>query len=162
MVGHGAGLYGVSSLGRVRRDTPTVHGPAGRLLKQHSDPKHKYLFVRLADRNDIRTLRVHHLVAAAFIGPRPEGLFLNHKDANRHNNAADNLEYVTKRQNEDHAVALALHPWGERHPMRKLTEDKVRAIRADPALRDAIAARYGVSTSTIRSIQLRLTWRRVA
>lgn len=156
-------LYSVSSLGHVRRDTATKHGPAGRLLKPQFGPGHKYLFVRLVKvMPDIKTLRVHHLVAAAFIGPRPLGLFLNHKDANRHNNAADNLEYVTKRQNEDHAVALALHPWGERHAMAKLTEDAVREIRASSLSNPELAAKYSVHKGTIVSVKSRRTWRRVA
>lgn len=42
---------------------------------------------------------VHHLVAQAFIGERPSGMDIDHKDGNKANNAASNLHYVTRREN---------------------------------------------------------------
>jgi hypothetical protein len=42
---------------------------------------------------------VHSLVAAAFLGPRPEGLHINHKDGNRENPKPSNLEYITQKEN---------------------------------------------------------------
>ena len=43
-----------------------------------------------------RSVLVHRLVAAAFL-PLPESIDmqLHHKDFNKHNNAADNLEWLT-------------------------------------------------------------------
>ena len=100
------------------------------LSQQAGGLNHTYYYVRLSKENRKKFLRVAGIVAAAFIGPRPDGLHVNHKDGDRHNNAAANLEYVTRRQNEDHAVAHLLHAWGERHGMRKLTEQQVRWIRS--------------------------------
>jgi hypothetical protein len=105
-------VYSVSSFGRVRRDTPTVHGPAGRLLKPQKGEK--YLQVRLAVFGAIRSRRIHNLVAAAFIGPRPFGYQVNHIDGDKHNNRADNLEYLTKLENERHAARLGLKAHGDR------------------------------------------------
>jgi hypothetical protein len=51
---------------------------------------------------------VHELVAAAFIGERPEGLQINHKDGSKTNNHWANLEYVTCQQNVQHAINLGL------------------------------------------------------
>ena len=48
-------------------------------------------------KEDKRT--VHSLVAEAFIGKRPKNKIVGHKDRNRFNNHADNLEYVTEGQN---------------------------------------------------------------
>jgi hypothetical protein len=45
-----------------------------------------------------RTFHVHTLVAAAFIGPRPAGQFIDHKDGNHENDQATNLKYVTPAQ----------------------------------------------------------------
>ena len=51
---------------------------------------------------------------------------------------------------------------GETQGLSKLTEDDVRAIRADPRKLVAIAADYGVSFSSISYIKLRKTWMHVA
>ena len=54
-----------------------------------------------------RTTLVHRLVAAAFIGLPQDGLcsHVNHKDLNKANNAAENLEYVTPAENRSHFLA---------------------------------------------------------
>jgi len=46
-----------------------------------------------------RTMRVHRIVASAFL-PNPDNLpFINHKDENRINNSVENLEWCTPRYN---------------------------------------------------------------
>lgn len=52
---------------------------------------------------------VHELVMLAFVGPRPADRDINHKDGRKTNNALDNLEYVTRSDNHNHAVALGLN-----------------------------------------------------
>ena len=47
---------------------------------------------------------VHRLVADAFIGPCPAGKQINHKDGNPQNNSINNLEYVTPKENIEHAI----------------------------------------------------------
>jgi HNH endonuclease/NUMOD4 motif-containing protein len=156
------GWYSVSSLGRVRRDAPrgrygTV--PGGLLKLQLGGLNNTYVYARLHGGGRNIFYRVAGMVAAAFIGPRPDGLHINHKDGNRHNNAASNLEYVTRRQNEDHAVENALHAWGERHGMAKLTEAAVRHIRVSQVSNRVLADGYGVQIGTIRAVRNGLTWR---
>ena len=50
---------------------------------------------------------VHRLVAVAFIGPPPsdQRTYVNHKDLNKGNNAADNLEWVSQAENLAHFFA---------------------------------------------------------
>jgi hypothetical protein len=46
---------------------------------------------------------IHALIAATFLGPRPVGMQINHKDFDRQNNRPENLEYCTSQENNRHA-----------------------------------------------------------
>src|SRR3990167_4164020 len=89
---------------------------------------------------------VHTLVAAVFLGPRPAGHQIHHKNGNRLDNAIENLEYLSP---QDHtAEHRQRRPYiGVGNPKSKLTDENVRAIRAIPRRTinwDALAAQYGV------------------
>lgn len=89
-------FYSVSNLGRVRHDTN------GLILKPFKigTKGNQYLAVDVGKRKNVR---VHRLVAYAFIGT-PEGKKeVNHKDGDHFNNKADNLEWVTGSENCWHA-----------------------------------------------------------
>jgi hypothetical protein len=61
---------------------------------------HGYRQVILCD-NGVRTVReVHAIIAATFHGPRPAGLDTRHLDGDKSNNAASNLRYGTRSENE--------------------------------------------------------------
>ena len=63
-----------------------------------------YASVRLPDKNYL----VHRLVATAFI-PNPENKpQVNHKDGNKRNNSAENLEWATAEENMHHASISGL------------------------------------------------------
>lgn len=47
----------------------------------------------------------HKLVALAFIGERPQGLVINHKNGQRDDSRPENLEYITQSQNTLHGFA---------------------------------------------------------
>ncbi len=96
------GLYQASSFGNIRSiDRVVPRGNnyltlKGKVLKQHLG-NHGYLTVSpsLDGRNRRKT--VHRLVAEAFCGVSK--LTVDHVDGNKLNNRADNLEFVTKREN---------------------------------------------------------------
>jgi hypothetical protein len=128
--------YEVSNLGRLRsvpRKWHTERGTLeGRLLKTSLD-KAGYEQIKLrGSTGNEKSAKVHILVAAAFIGPRPEGHRIDHLDADRSNNKLTNLEYVTV--SEDIRRMDLRHggrPWlkGAGNPKAKLTDQKVRQIR---------------------------------
>lgn len=160
------GLYEVSSDGRVRR-------VGGRELT----PRRMwtgYLRYAMSVRSVTRRAYAHRLVAEAFIGPRPDGHQVNHRDGCKTNNAVSNLEYVTPRENtrHAHAMGLARPRRGDNHPLRlrpelilrgeaagnaRLTDAQVKAIRerygAPPRITHReLADAYGVSPSNISVI----------
>lgn len=56
-----------------------------------------------------KNLRAHSIVAEHFLGIRPTGLTVNHKDGNKLNNRIENLEYLSIRDNVLHAIRTGLH-----------------------------------------------------
>lgn len=161
------GLYGVSSLGRVRSLDRYVVGrfdgqqfKRGRILRQGSTEA-GYRFVQLA-RDGRYTLKlVAGLVAGAFLGPRPEGRVVAHGDGNNSNNVLGNLRYATHAENEADKLVHGTALRGERHHQAKLTEQDVREIRVDARPAREVATAYGVFSSTIAKIRRRVTWRHV-
>ena len=73
-----------------------------------------------------RTRKVHSIVAEVFIGPRPHGMDVNHRDGNKQNNAVENLEYCTRRENMQHARALGLCSAPYTHTPKPIIEPKQR------------------------------------
>ena len=93
--------YSVSNLGRVRND---VTGTIRKLQKVGKESKsgNSYLAVVLHNKH----LKIHRLVAEAFI-PNPEGKpQVNHIDGNKENNRVDNLEWCTNRENVLHSFKI--------------------------------------------------------
>ncbi len=123
-----------------------------------------YLALSLGTRKKRLTKKVHAIVAETFLGPRPDGKHINHKDGDKLNNRVSNLEYVTHSQNTLHAYKLGLMTSrGERNSAAKLTEEQAKEIKYDtsgtaPVL---LAKRYGVSRSTVYNITSGCTWKHI-
>lgn len=81
--------------------------PEGKILKAQADQK-GYLRIKITVNRNSRTIKVHRVVAEAFI-PNPQNLpQVNHKDGNKLNNRADNLEWVSASENAKHACKNGL------------------------------------------------------
>jgi len=101
------GIYEVSSLGRVRKIAATRQNPAGFEPSQHRNSE-GYVKVGLHSGGQYRLVSVHRLVALAFHGTGP-GLEACHRDGDQTNNAALNLYWGTKRQNQLDTVRHGNH-----------------------------------------------------
>ena len=159
------GWYDVSAAGQVMRVANVLGATPGKLLK-HSTTRTGYHQVRLFDGRGSAASKahyVHRLVAVAFLGPIPDGRQVNHKDGDKSNNALDNLEYVTAKQNIHHAERLGLRPkaHSEAHWNTRLTAEQVRTIRAlaGQMMQRDIARRFGISEAHTHRIIHRQVWR---
>lgn len=69
-----------------------------------------YVRISLSISGKVVRGRLHRMIAKAFV-PRVEGKNdVNHKDGDKMNNMADNLEWVTKKENIEHAILHGLIP----------------------------------------------------
>lgn len=92
------GLYKVSNLGRVKNRKGLIMSP---------ELYHKgYYRVQLYNKGKRKHERINRLVALAFI-PNPNNYpMVNHKDENKLNNKADNLEWCTHKYNCNYGTAI--------------------------------------------------------
>lgn len=95
--------YEVSNFGRVRSIRTTWR--LGRVLKPVR-LNGGYMKVTLCAEYPVRKdLLIHRLVAVAFHGePTEERPHVNHKDLDKSNNKASNLEWVSRSENDQHAA----------------------------------------------------------
>ncbi len=106
------GYYEVSNFGRVQSldreiisEKGIKHRVTGYILPQRYY-ENRYLVVFLSKDGKQKPYKVHHLVAEAFIPNPDRKTYINHKDGNKLNNWAGNLEWVTQKENIDHAFII--------------------------------------------------------
>lgn len=114
------GLYQVSNLGRIKS--------LARLKSRYNAPeqirsqgnKNGYKIIQLSKNDKKKTFKVHRLVALMFI-LNPDGKpHVNHINNIRYDNRVDNLEWVTNKENLEHAVKVGAF---------KTAKNKARAER---------------------------------
>lgn len=115
------GLYQVSNLGNVR--SLNYNGVKGNI--RILTPLHVcgYLYVHLSKDGFIKTVRIHRLVAEAFI-PNPDNLpCVNHKDECKTNNIWTNLEWCTIEYNTRYGTGI------ERRVKKQLNKHSAEPIK---------------------------------
>lgn len=98
------GLYQISSLGRVK-SLNYNRTKQEKILKQAKDYD-GYHLVSLSKNGKHLTMKVHRLVAQAFLGN--SNLQINHIDENKSNNKISNLEYCTPSYNTKYSRAKTI------------------------------------------------------
>jgi len=150
--------YSVSNLGNVKNNK------SNKLLKLFNS-SNGYLKVNLGDK--FRNVRVHRLVAKAFLQNPHNYPFINHKDFNRKNNKLSNLEWCSPKFNSEHAKnngRISMPKFKNRgihNPRAKLTEAQVSVIKNMPGTSLEVGKMFGVSSSVIRDIRGNRSWKHV-
>jgi hypothetical protein len=114
------GYYEISDLGNVKSVQRFVqHATYGsrhtpeRILKLKTD-KYGYIQIRLCKDRIHNHYLVHRLVALVFV-PNPKNLpQVNHKFGDKSDNRASSLEWVTGKENTEHAILTGLMPKAKR------------------------------------------------
>lgn len=157
------GCYEVSDQGRVRSlDRETLHrsgrGWKRRLRGRVMTPtvgSHGYLSVMLSADGAAARRLVHDLVTEAFLGARAPGHVVNHRDGDRLNNRASNLEYVTQSENLVHALTHGT-PSAKRLPVSTVLA--IVAKHRAGALPVDLIQEYGVDRGTVYDILFGRAW----
>lgn len=130
--------------GKIRQLNPTIK----RIKEEFERPQYRYgkaYYKRV--RINSKQYDVHRLVAAAFHGPCPEGLTVDHIDNNSLNNHANNLRYITRSENTKKARLT--------NPQKKFNDKEVaeiRRLRKRGMKNKDIAYIYNTNQNTIVSI----------
>lgn len=136
----------------------------GIILKQFLD-NWGYKQVYLYKNGKKKTIKVHRIIAEAFI-PNPEHKeTVNHINGIKTDNRIENLEWCTNKENFNHAIknGLVVH-YGENNKLAKLTDNKVREIfklRKSGMTHINISKIFGVSRPVISNILARKYWKHV-
>lgn len=85
--------YLISNLGRFKRNN--------KILKLNKNAR-GYLYCNISTDNIITKVKIHRLVAKAFIDNPKNKETVNHIDCNKLNNNYNNLEWLTRKENIQH------------------------------------------------------------
>lgn len=117
---------------------------------------------------------VHRLVLAAFVGRCPKGMQGCHYDGNPANNHISNLRWDTPKANAADTMRHGRHPHGAKQWNARLTDETIRAIRAEHAALkgsrcklphhalERMEEKYGITKNMLNQIVRRKAWKHVA
>lgn len=131
------GLYQVSNIGKIRR--------GNKILKQ-TENRCGYNYICLSKAGKKSHLLVNRIVAKTFI-PNPQNKpCVNHIDLNKQNNSANNLEWVTYKENVEWSVKKG--KWHGRYKEMpvKATNVKTREVLYFKSLMRAEANGYDATS----------------
>ena len=158
-------------------DCGDVIGFNGNILKPAKDNR-GYLRVGLSINGRLTTKKVHRLVAETFIDNPENKPQVNHINGIKTDNRVENLEWVTAKENTEHAIKMGNFVFatkessvnknpkkGELNGMAKLDESKVMEIRRKfkprKYTRAMLSDEYGVTASCIKDIVNRKSWKHI-
>lgn len=148
------GIYDISSMGRVKRLARTTRNniPLSEKLMSFGFFDGGYVRVDLIFRPKRKAYLLHRLVALAFLPNHENKPEVNHKDGNKLNNAASNLEWSTEKENMQHAAQTGILDFTK--PKRlPVSPADVMSIFVSPLSLATLANKYGIPKLTVQSIK---------
>lgn len=100
--------YEVSNEGTVRSNGVYREHHKGKIKATNKTPTSDYFYVKLSKDSKMWNRSVHRLVAEAFVPKPPNATMVNHKNGDKTDNRAENLEWVTCSENHRHAYKTGL------------------------------------------------------
>jgi hypothetical protein len=100
------GIYQISSFGNVK-SLSNGFTKKSKVLKQKLD-RNGYKSISLSKNSVGKYFSIHRLVAIHFLFRKDISLHVNHKDGIKTNNNVNNLEWVTRSENQKHAYKMGL------------------------------------------------------
>jgi len=123
-----------------------------------------YLSVSFCENGKVKQHLVHRLVAKKYL-PNPKNLpEVNHKNGIKIDNRLENLEWVSKSENEKHSYKVGLKSHlGEKNTQSKLTKEEVLQIKnfweTKNFLQKELGEMFGVCQQTISLIVINKNWK---
>ena len=151
--------YQISNMGRVK----SFKNNSSKLLKM-VEGSNGYSRITLQNEKSFN-FRIHILIISHFGIPKPSPIHqCNHKDGDKSNNWNTNLEWMTPKQNNQHARATGLNnQYGANQLFAKLTDKIVKKIRKSYGdySQEYLGKLYRVSQSVISNVVNNQAWKHV-
>lgn len=155
------GFYEISNKGRLKSLKRSFIIPyskgvvnKGEKILYHQVCIKGYASCKLSLKGKSRRIKIHRLVAIAFIPNTYNKPQVNHINGIKTDNRVENLEWVTNSENQLHALKNGLKS-------KLLKKEDVLKIRSDNRKLLQIAKDYNCSFQTISEIKLRKTWNHI-
>jgi hypothetical protein len=140
--------FSISQCGKIKNNT------SGKILKTVIHKKgYEVINIKPYGRGAGKSLKIHRLVAKAFLPNPLNKLQVNHLDGNKQNNHMNNLEWATASENMKHAFDTGLKTPSLQ--VKRFTESEAIEIAKAYKFRcrkngaNALAKRFGTSHSVI-------------
>lgn len=144
---------------------PTWHGLVPTLCRtSKKGPLYAYVNLRptaAMSRKQRRPIGVHSVVLRAFVGPCPSGMVACHNNGNSLCNRLRNLRWDTQAKNNLDQARHGTRARGEMRPEAKLTARKVQYILMSNETAVSLAAKYGVTRSTVTAVRIGKNWKHI-
>ena len=145
--------YAISNFGRIKNIRKNK-------IRKSTKGNNGYMYVTLYLNKKTHSKTVHRLVAIHFLKNKREQV--NHKDGNKTNNKIENLEWVTRSENQLHCFKIGLNNHrNERNTKAKLSfKDaiKIRKLNKKMNQKD-IGKIFGVLQPAISAVINNRTWK---